>query len=172
MSMGWGHCDEAQLIEDHAGSDVEAVLALEPGEVAVVSDLAGIYGPPAGMARLGERMTDHWSSPRVTAVAALAKTLEGTKPRGGEVRAGCTCSEADAIALVLALHGHHTAAAQVICRHADDDHDSGQHADIAARISHQPQTTARDDGAQPEATGSARDLAADYVRQLVLHHKS
>jgi hypothetical protein len=74
MSLGWGHCSEAQLIEHRADSDDDAILALEPGEVGVVADLAAIYGSPADMALLGERMTDRWSNPRVTRVTAVARS--------------------------------------------------------------------------------------------------
>ena len=62
MSMGWGPAKEADLIEHSTAEEIEsaAVADLDPGHVAIVSDLAGIHGSPAELVGLARRILAKW----------------------------------------------------------------------------------------------------------------
>ena len=111
---------------------------------------------------LCEQLNEHRPSadgiavPRLlTAVARMADCLDAIDI--GDVFAGFTCIEIDSIALVLAEAGHSdTAARWVLLRHAEQDEEGDLHEHIYDALT-------LDDS--PD--GTARELAHDYVRQLL-----
>lgn len=126
MSTGWGIAAEATFVSrDRDGGDVARGLKL--GEVAVAADLAAIYGTPAELAALGDRMAAKYYSDRTAAVDDVADQFSRIVPGEGTGFSAFTCSEANALARMLALFGHFDTAVNVIQGHAESDDGGDEH---------------------------------------------
>jgi hypothetical protein len=130
-----------------------------------------LTGTPAELGAFADRMAARWVSPRVDAFNVFADRLSRVLERGFTgFPQDLSCGDADAFALVLAVHGAYDEAAMLIAIHCDVDVSDEEHshirglveaADIAAGEASANGEIAKADYAEADAA------AHDYVQTLL-----
>lgn len=129
------------------GSELASGGVLPPGRFGIRLDGdVELTGTAEDLNMLGDQITGHFASPRVTAVADVADVFDGIHPGEGIGFAALTCGEADTLARMLALFGHHDTAANVLAGHALDDDCGDRHGYIHER--HHSSEAERDEAAE------------------------